>query len=94
MPRKPSSDEKENQVSRNITVVEQFEREIPQKNEFRIFEIVGILDITKRRVSQMCNEGKFDYFDEEGFQEGAYKLGNSWRIKRQGIIEYLRRINQ
>ena len=92
MARKPSS--KENQVSRNITVVERFERDIPQKNEFRTFEVAKILDITRQHVSQMCKYGKFDYFDEEGFQEGAYKRGFSWHIKRQGIIEYLRRINQ
>lgn len=94
MARKPSSNEKEKQVSRNITVVERFERGIPQKDEFHTFEVADILDIHQFSIARLCRNGKFDYFDEEGFQEGAYKRGFSWRIKRRGIIEYLRRINQ
>lgn len=76
------------------TVAENFDVLIPKKESFRSFEVAKILDIHPVTVARMCREGKFNYFSEEDFQAGAFKVNFSWRIKRQGIIEYLRRINQ
>lgn len=81
-------------MKRSASLMEQFDREVPRKDIFRIFEVADYLGLSGRRVEQLCQEGKFNYFEEEGFKEGAFKVGNSWRITRPALLEFLRRSNQ
>jgi len=76
-------------------ILNELEANIPQKENFRTFEVAEILGKTKRRIEQLCRDGKFFFYDGDGkYHEGSFKSGSHWRINRQGIIAYLERMNE
>jgi len=68
---------------------------IPQKEIMNATEVARVLGIGRSAINRFCKIRAFDYYNEEGeLFIGAYKLSpRPWLIKRQGLIEYLKRLN-
>jgi len=75
--------------------VDNFDVLIPKKENLTPDEVANILGKTQRWITQLCRDGSFFFYDDDGkYHEGSFKSGSHWRIKRQGIIAYLERSNQ
>jgi len=76
------------------TIIEELEARIALDQDFSPREVAELLSKTSQRITQLCSEGKFFYFDGDKYNDGAYKTGRFWHIKGAGIIAYLERSNQ
>lgn len=77
------------------TIVAAVELIIPQKEELTTANVGEVLGMLCDGVADICRRRAFDFRSPEGgLIVGAYKLSPcAWIIKRQALIEYLRRIN-